>query len=139
MRWSIGNLRSGTNIREAQLMLSIFKPYIDRMHYNFSATQEQNRLLWNYYQLRENFQSKDFWKKDTTGISTNEAAVEVLVEYYLRMRNELEISLNIQENALLDKIITRFYEHLNLINTAQRKNASRSDIEHGSLGMEASS
>ena len=128
--------RTNSKINEADLILRIFKKFIDAHYYNFSATDAENRLFWNYYRLKDNFKKKDFWKSYGDVLSTNEICIDVLVEYYLQMQADITVSLTIGEEKMLAHIINRFYTQLNLVSaTKSNKDYSSGGMQIGHFGV----
>jgi hypothetical protein len=134
MRWSL-NTFQGLRIREANLMLRIFKKFVDTHDFNFSSSDENNRLFWNYYRLKENFEKKEHWKSTRTTLSSNEKCMDVLVEFYLQLTTELEQPLTKNQEKILQKIINRFYDQLKMTSNSSTKQSSKIPFQIGHLGL----
>jgi hypothetical protein len=113
MRLSLSTLLNRTDqVMEAELMLCIMKRYIQRQDYNFAASSEFNRLLWNYFQLEKHYLQIEYWKTENGTRSFNETALEVLTAYYLSHLDVLKVPKTKKETGLLRRLIQKFYHHL---------------------------
>jgi hypothetical protein len=134
MRWRLSTFQD-SRIKEAALMLRIFKKFVDAHDFNFSSTEAINRLFWNYYRLKENLENKDHWKTTINSLSSNEISLEVLVEFYLQLNTILDHPLSKIEQKLLQKIIIRFYDQLKMTSNPLHSKISKFPFQLGHLGL----
>lgn len=134
MRLSLSTFQN-TKIKEANLLLALFKKYIDAHDFNFSISDQDKRLFWNYYLLKETCHKKEYWKPSSGNLSTNEMCIDILVEYYLQLNNQLQILLDKREEKLLNSIIQRFYERLKIKPNPTFTESSPYIYQMGHLGL----
>lgn len=125
-----------THIREAELLLKIFKKHIDASYYSLAATTQENKFFWSYYLLKENYKKTTFWSRTDEKMSANEKAIDTLIEYYLQHKCEMECTLVTKEWDMLDKMITLFYERLHIVSPTQAAEAVAYPSYIGSMGIE---
>jgi hypothetical protein len=123
-------------IKNAELLLKLFKKHIDSSYYCFAATSQENKFYWSYYLLRENYLNRSFWIKTEHDMSPNEKAIDVLMEYYIQHSSELSCALSEKETNVLNNLIASFYERLQIISTVPESNQYIFEPFVGSVRLE---
>lgn len=122
-------------IKEAEILLKVFKKHIDSSYYHFAATNQENKVFWSYYLLKENFKKPAFWTQEGEGMSANEKAIDTLIEYYLQRNHEIDYTLEQKERKALEKLIAGFYERLQIISPVDSASANESFFVVGKFKM----
>jgi hypothetical protein len=122
-------------IKDAEILLKVFRKHIDSSYYHFAATNQENKVFWSYYLLKENFKKPAFWTKEGQDMSANEKAIDTMIEYYLQCNNEIDYRLDEKENEVLEKLIAGFYERLQIISPVDSATPNESFFVVGKFKM----
>ena len=122
-------------IKNAEILLKVFRKHIDSSYYHFAATNQENKVFWSYYLLKDNFKKPAFWTNEGQRMSANEKAVDTLIEYYLQRNHELDYTLEPKEREALEKLIAGFYERLQIISPVDSASPNESFFVVGKFKM----